>query len=148
MNLAPLTGSAPPAASPAPSGQPGSAQAREIADLKARDQQVRAHEAAHLTAAGGLARGGAAYTYERGPDGVAYAVGGEVSIDTSPVPGNPAATLAKAQQIQAAALAPADPSAQDRSVASAASAMAAQAQRDLQRVQSGKASGRSLDVVA
>ena len=145
MNLAPLSG---PAASPGQSGQPGSARAREIADLKARDQQVRAHEAAHLTAAGGLARGGASYTYERGPDGVAYAVGGEVSIDTSPVPGNPAATLAKAQQIQAAALAPADPSAQDRSVASAASAMAARAQRDLQRAQSGKTSGRSLDVVA
>jgi len=145
MNLAPLSG---PAASPGPSGQPGSAQAREIADLKARDQQVRAHEAAHLTAAGGLARGGASYTYERGPDGVAYAVGGEVGIDTSPVPGNPAATLAKAQRIQAAALAPADPSSQDRSVASAASAMAAQAQRELQRAQTGRASGRSLDVVA
>ncbi|HEX9010202.1 MAG TPA: putative metalloprotease CJM1_0395 family protein [Holophagaceae bacterium] len=137
-----------PAPSSAPGGQPGAAQAREIADLKARDQRVRAHEAAHLTAAGGLARGGASYTYERGPDGNAYAVGGEVSIDTSPVPGNPAATLAKAQRIQAAALAPADPSSQDRSVAAAAAAMATQAQRDLQRVQSGKASGRSLDVVA
>ena len=145
MAISPLSGPAP---SSAAGGQLGAAQAREIADLKARDQRVRAHEAAHLTAAGGLARGGAAYTYERGPDGNAYAVGGEVGIDTSPVPGNPAATLAKAQRIQAAALAPADPSAQDRSVASAASAMAAQAQRDLQRVQSGKASGRSLDVVA
>jgi hypothetical protein len=145
MNLAPLSG---PAASPGPSGQPGSAQAREIANLKARDQQVRAHEAAHLAAAGGLARGGASYTYERGPDGVAYAVGGEVSIDTSPVPGNPAATLAKAQQVRAAALAPADPSSQDRSVAAAASAMATRAQRDLQRAQTGKAAGRNLDVVA
>ncbi len=143
MNLAPLS-----PALPGPSGQPGLAQAREIANLKARDQQVRAHEAAHLTAAGGLARGGASYTYERGPDGVAYAVGGEVGIDTSPVPGNPAATLAKAQQIQAAALAPADPSSQDRSVAAAASAMAIRAQRDLQRAQTGKAAGRSLDVVA
>src|SRR5512143_1535278 len=132
-------------ASPAFGGRMDAAQTRELAELKARDQQVRAHEAAHLTAAGGLARGGASYTYERGPDGVAYAVGGEVSIDTSPVPGNPAATLAKAQQIQAAALAPADPSSQDRSVAAAAAAMATQAQRDLQRVQSGKASGRSLD---
>lgn len=126
----------------------GPAQARELADLKARDQQVRAHEAAHLAAAGGLARGGASYTYQRGPDGGVYAVGGEVSIDTSPVPGNPAATLAKAQQIQAAAMAPADPSSQDRSVAAAASAMAARAQRDLQQVQSRKAPGRSLDVVA
>lgn len=124
------------------------AQARELAGLKARDQQVRAHEAAHLAAAGGLARGGASYTYQRGPDGVAYAVGGEVSIDTGPVPGNPAATQAKAQQIQAAAMAPADPSAQDRSVAAAASAMAARAQRELQQAHAGGASGRSLDVVA
>lgn len=145
MTISPLSGPAPSSAS---GGQPGAAQAREIADLKARDQRVRAHEAAHLTAAGGLARGGASYTYERGPDGNAYAVGGEVSIDTSPVPGNPAATLAKAQRIQAAALAPADPSSQDRSVAAAAGAMATQAQRNLQRVQSGKPSGRSLDVVA
>lgn len=145
--LAPIAPSGPGTA-PALGGRMGPAQARELADLKARDQQVRAHEAAHLAAAGGLARGGASYTYQRGPDGGVYAVGGEVSIDTSPVPGNPAATLAKAQQIQAAAMAPADPSSQDRSVAAAASAMAARAQRDLQQVQSGKAPGRSLDVVA
>ncbi len=136
-----------PAPSPAPFFGPGgrldAAQAREVADLKARDQRVRAHEAAHLTAAGGLARGGASYTYVRGPDGNTYAVGGEVGIDTSPVPGNPAATLAKAQRIQAAALAPADPSAQDRSVAAAAAAMAAQASRDLQQ-----APGQRLDVMA
>jgi hypothetical protein len=119
-----------------------------IAALQARDSQVRAHEAAHLAAAGGLARGGASYTYERGPDGKAYSVGGEVSLDTSAVPGNPAATLAKAQQIQAAALAPADPSAQDRSVAAAASAMAAQAQIDLQRSHAGTVSGGRLDVMA
>jgi len=149
MNILPLSGTVAPAASPALSGQPGTVQAREIADLKARDQRVRAHEAAHLTAAGGLARGGASYTYERGPDGVAYAVGGEVSIDTSPVPGNPAATLAKAHQIQAAAMAPADPSPQDRSVAAAASAMAAQAQREVQRAQAtGASSGRVLEVMA
>ena len=145
--LAPIAPSGPGTA-PALGGRMGPAQARELADLKARDQQVRAHEAAHLAAAGGLARGGASYTYQRGPDGGVYAVGGEVSIDTSPVPGNPAATLAKAQQIQAAAMAPADPSSQDRSVAAAASAMAARAQRDLQQVQSRKAPGRSLDVVA
>lgn len=135
-------------ASPAFGGQMDAAQTRELAELKARDQRVRAHEAAHLAAAGGLARGGASYTYQRGPDGVAYAVGGEVSIDTSAVPGNPAATQAKAQQIQAAAMAPADPSAQDRSVAAAASAMAAQAQRELQQARPASAPGRSLDVVA
>lgn len=118
-----------------------------LASLKARDQAVRAHEGAHLAAAGGLARGGAAYTYERGPDGNTYAVGGEVSIDTSPVSGSPSATLAKARQIQAAALAPADPSAQDRAVAAAAAAMAAAASMELQKQLSPKATGQ-LDVVA
>jgi hypothetical protein len=54
-------------------------------------------------------------------------VGGDVSIDTSAVAGNPQATLAKAQQIMAAALAPADPSGQDLAVAGQAAAMEAQA---------------------
>ena len=132
----------------APSAPADAAQIRMIADLRARDQRVRAHEAAHLAAAGGLAQGGAAFTYERGPDNKNYAVGGEVSIDTSPVNGNPAATLAKARQIQAAALAPADPSAQDRHVAAAASAMATEAQWELQRTHAAGSSGQTLDVVA
>lgn len=129
-------------------GRMDAVQVRAIADLKARDQRVRAHEAAHLSAAGDLALSGASFTYQRGPDGRAYAVGGEVSLDTSPVSGDPAATLAKAQRIQAAALAPSDPSAQDRSVAAAAAAMAARAGRDLQRARSAVASGQTLDFQA
>lgn len=100
-----------------------------IEELKARDREVRAHEAAHKSAAGSLARGAPSYSFQRGPDGVNYAIGGEVQIDLSPVPGNPAATLRKAQQIRAAALAPAQPSAQDYAVAAEAARMAAEAQR-------------------
>lgn len=37
--------------------------------------------------------------YKTGPDGVKYAVSGEVLIDTSRVPGDPQATLQKAQLI-------------------------------------------------
>ncbi len=48
-----------------------------------RDREVRAHEMAHLAAAGGLASSGATFTYQHGPDGVSYAIGGEVKIDTS-----------------------------------------------------------------
>jgi hypothetical protein len=48
-----------------------------------------------------------------GPDGKQYAVGGEVPIDLSPVSGNPQATVQKAETIQRAALAPADPSGPD-----------------------------------
>ena len=103
----------------------------EVEKLRARDREVRAHEQAHAAAAGGHARGGPSYTFERGPDGRQYAVGGEVNIDTSPVEGNPQATIRKAQQIRAAALAPADPSPQDRSVAASASALEARARQEL-----------------
>jgi hypothetical protein len=102
-----------------------------IGKLKARDTQVRQHEQAHLAAAGGLATSGATYTYQRGPDGINYAVGGEVHIDTSPGR-TPEDTIARAQAIIAAALAPADPSGADRAVAAQAQQMAAQARAQLQ----------------
>ncbi len=111
----------------------GSEEQAKIATLRKQDQEVRAHEQAHLSAAGGLARSGATFSFLRGPDGKQYAVGGEVSIDTSPVSGNPNATIQKAKQIRAAALAPANPSSQDRAVAASASALEAQAQQELQK---------------
>jgi hypothetical protein len=102
-----------------------------IDTLKARDTQVRQHEAAHLAAAGSDARGGPSYTYEAGPDGRQYAVGGQVQIDTSPVRGDPRATIDKARRIRRAALAPADPSGQDRAVALRAAAMETRAQEEM-----------------
>jgi hypothetical protein len=90
-----------------------------IDQLKARDTEVRQHEQAHLATAGGLAVSGASYTYQRGPNGVSYAIGGEVNIDTSPG-GTPEETIQRARTIQAAALAPAEPSGADRSVAAQA----------------------------
>ncbi len=102
-----------------------------IQELRATDREVRAHEMAHQAAAGGLSKGGPTFEYQSGPDGQRYAVSGEVQIDTSGVSGNPEATLQKAQQIQRAALAPAQPSAQDRSVAVAAAAMAAEARAEI-----------------
>lgn len=105
-----------------------------VRELAARDREVRQHEMAHQMA-GGQYTGGATYTFERGPDGVMYAVGGEVSIDTSPVPGDPEATLQKAQTIERAAMAPADPSPQDLRVAASARAMAAEARAELLREQ-------------
>ncbi|MCA9473127.1 MAG: hypothetical protein MRJ96_04885 [Nitrospirales bacterium] len=103
----------------------------ELDKLRARDREVRTHEQAHAAAAGGHAKGGPNFTFQRGSDGRLYAVGGEVNIDTSPIEGNPQATIRKAQQIRSAALAPADPSPQDRSVAASASALEAQARREL-----------------
>ncbi|WP_306598287.1 putative metalloprotease CJM1_0395 family protein [Geothrix sp. 21YS21S-2] len=103
----------------------------QVAKLQARDAAVKAHEAAHIAAGAGVVTSGASYSYQRGPDGRNYAVGGEVSVDTSPVKDNPQATIAKASRIMASALAPADPSGQDRSVAAAAAAMASQAAAEL-----------------
>lgn len=102
-----------------------------VQKLQMRDTEVRAHEAAHLGAAGDLANGSASFDTQRGPDGRQYAVGGEVNIDTSPIAGDPQATLAKASKIQRAALAPAQPSGQDRQVATAAANMAQNARVEL-----------------
>lgn len=136
-------------AKPSESGAPQdqvnlSSEARqEVAKLKARDQQVRTHEAAHMAAGGSLVRGGATYSYQRGPDGAMYAVGGEVTLDTSEVPNNPRATMAKAEQIKAAALAPADPSSQDRSVAAQAASMEAKASAELAKQTASAVGGTS-----
>jgi hypothetical protein len=102
----------------------------EISRLKARDAQVHQHEQAHLSAAAGLDVSNASFTYQRGPNGVSYAVAGEVKIDTSPGR-TPEETLARAEMIRDAALAPADPSAVDRSVAAQAQNMAQQARIEL-----------------
>lgn len=105
-----------------------------VRELKQRDQKVRQHEMAHLIASGGLAQGGPSYTYQRGPDGQNYAIGGHVNIDVSP--GKiPAETLQKAQIIQAAATAPADPSSQDLAIAAKASQMAIRARMELAQQQ-------------
>ena len=102
----------------------------EIAELASRDREVRAHEQAHA-AVGGAYAGAPTYTYSRGPDGKRYAIGGEVSIDSSPIPNDPEATLRKMELVQRAALAPAEPSAQDRRVAAQAAAQATQARAEL-----------------
>lgn len=102
----------------------------EIAELASRDREVRAHEQAHA-AVGGAYAGAPTYTFTRGPDGKRYAIGGEVSIDSSPIPNDPEATLRKMELVQRAALAPAEPSAQDRRVAAQAAAQATQARGEL-----------------
>jgi len=103
----------------------------QIKTLAARDREVRAHEQAHM-AAGGQYAGAATYEFERGPNGVSYAVGGEVPISTSEE-ATPAATLRKAQIIRRAALAPAEPSPQDRRVAAMAAQMESAARAEIVR---------------
>ncbi len=108
---------------------------KQVQDLKARDAEVRAHERAHSQAGGQYVRGGASYTYQTGPDGKRYAIGGEVSIDTSEVPDDPEATIRKAQTVRRAALAPAQPSTQDQRVAAQAGQMENEARADLRAEQ-------------
>jgi len=107
-------------------------QKEELADLKKTDQEVKAHEQAHMAAGAGLVMGGANYQYQRGPDGKMYAVGGEVKIDTSRE-NDPKDTVNKMQQVKRAAMAPAQPSGQDRSVAARASQIEAEARTELLR---------------
>ena len=109
-------------------------QQQQIAALASRDREVRSHEQAH-TAVGGSYAGAPTYSFKRGPDGQAYAVGGEVSIDVSPIPNDPAATLRKMEVVQQAALAPAEPSVQDLRVAAQAQVLAAQARSELAALQ-------------
>jgi len=114
-------------------------QLQQVAELKRRDAEVRAHEAAHQ-AVGGPYAGSATYEYQRGPDGVNYAVGGEVPIDVSRE-NEPEKTITKMEQVKAAALAPAEPSGQDRAVAAQADAIKAQAQQELRQSQAGGGQG-------
>lgn len=104
---------------------------KQIEELKSRDREVKTHEQAHIAAGGSYVLGGASYDYQTGPDGKQYAVGGSVNIDTSPVEGNPEATITKAQVVIKAALAPAEPSGQDQKVASAARQMMSEARKEL-----------------
>ena len=103
---------------------------KQVAELKKRDREVRQHEQAHQ-AAGGQYASAPSYEYQKGPDGKRYAVGGEVQIDASPIPGDPEATIEKMRIVKAAALAPAEPSGQDRKVAASADAAAQQARAEL-----------------
>ncbi|MGD9554650.1 MAG: putative metalloprotease CJM1_0395 family protein [Arcobacteraceae bacterium] len=100
----------------------------QLAELKAADSRVKAHEAAHQS--GPAASGGASYTYKKGPDGVMYAVGGEVPVRIE-TGSTPQESIMNLQGVIATALAPADPSPQDISIASKARVMMMKAQQEL-----------------
>ncbi|MDK9698897.1 MAG: putative metalloprotease CJM1_0395 family protein [bacterium] len=117
---------------------------QKITKLQMRDAEVKAHEQAHLAAAGNLASGGANFEYEKGPDGKAYAVGGDVQISTGG--GNtPEERLRIANQVIRAALAPANPSSQDRAVASEAMGNAAEARAEISQKTISQPANKSTD---
>ena len=120
------------------------AQQLQVAELEAIDTKVRAHELAHLAAAGSYATGGASFQYAKGPDGKQYAVGGEVGIDTGKE-SSPEATISKMQTVRAAALAPASPSPQDQKVAARASLVIAEVSQELQMIRLEQTKGKIED---
>jgi hypothetical protein len=117
------------APSPEVPGELQDSEQAAVQELKQIEREVVAHEAAHQ-AAGGRFAGAVSYSYTQGPDGKRYITGGEVPINV-PASDDPEQTLRDMEQVQRAALAPGNPSAQDRSVAAAAAAMAAQARQQL-----------------
>lgn len=104
---------------------------KQVAELKDRDAEVRAHEQAHVAASGGHTKGGIKYEFQRGPDNKQYAVGGHVEIDTTPIAGDPGKTIQKAETVRRAALAPSDPSGADRKVAAKAARTITQARAEI-----------------
>jgi hypothetical protein len=110
------------------------AERRKVRELEARDRQVREHERAHQVT-GGQYASSPSFRTVRGPDGRSYAVGGEVRIDTSPIPGNPEATIRKMQIVKRAALAPQEPSSADRAVAARAEAAIVRARAEIRERQ-------------
>ena len=113
---------------------------RLVRDLATRDSEVRSHEAAHQAAGGGMT-GAASYTYQQGPDGKMYAIGGEVSISMKSG-STPEETIANARQVAAAAMAAGNPSPQDFSVASSARVMEMKAQQQLNKERQEELTGK------
>ena len=107
---------------------------REVDQLQQDEARVKAHEAAHK-AAGGQYAGSVSYSYRQGPDGRSYVSGGEVQIDVSPEK-TPRETISKMATVIRAAMAPADPSGQDRAVAAQAASQMAEAERQQATVSS------------
>ena len=117
---------------------------QQVTELRQIDSAVRAHEAAHMAAGGSVISGGASYTYQKGPDGQLYAIGGEVPISSSGG-STPESKIAIAKEIQAAALAPANPSPQDLKVAASAVQMEAQANQELREQKSEEQKDKELE---
>lgn len=102
---------------------------KELAQLKQTENEVIAHENAHKSAGAGVT-GAVTYSHTAGPDNERYITGGEVSIQMPAATGESDETIALLERVRQAALAPAEPSAQDLRVAASASAQIQQVRAD------------------
>lgn len=102
--------------------KPNVEETQELSLLQSRDTEVRSHEAAHISAGGSSVTGGASFTYQQGPDGKQYAIGGEVPIS---IGGGSSLEekIASTVSARSGALAPANPSPADLKIASTAALM-------------------------
>jgi len=89
--------------------------ARVLEKFKQSDANIKSHEQIHASI--GHTTAPISYTYQKGPDGKIYAVGGHVKLDTS-IPNDPKAAAFKLDILQKAASAPIDSSAADNNIAS------------------------------
>ena len=99
----------------------------EVFKLKAIDSKIKAHEMAHKS--GPAASGGASFSYTKGPDGLMYAIAGEVPVEIK-TGDTPQETISNMHDVIATALAPSDPSPQDLSIASKARVIMMKAQQE------------------
>lgn len=90
---------------------------RVLEKFKKTDAQIRSHEQVHATI--GHTTSPISYTYQQGPDGKMYAVGGSVRLDVS-IPDDPKAASFKLDQIARAASGPSNPSGADIAIATQA----------------------------
>ena len=122
------------------------AEEKQVKELAKRDREVRAHEQAHARVGGPYA-GAPSYTFQQGPDGKRYAIGGEVKIDTAKER-TPEQTIRKMQIVIRAATAPAEPSSQDMKVAQQARSQMTEAQAELRKQKSEELKGGDEEGVA
>jgi hypothetical protein len=99
---------------------------RQVEELQQRDREVRTHEQAHAAAGANNVR----YDFQVGPNGRSYAVGGSADIEIRSGSDDPDRKMTEARRMRAAAMAPADPSAQDMAVAARASRVEAEARNE------------------
>ncbi|MES0811826.1 putative metalloprotease CJM1_0395 family protein [Roseibium sp. SCPC15] len=119
------------------------AEEKQVKELAKRDREVRAHEQAHARVGGAYASA-PTYTFQQGPDGKRYAIGGEVQIDTAKER-TPEATIRKMQIVIRAATAPAEPSSQDLKVAQQARSQLSEAQAELRQQKAKELKGEDED---
>lgn len=112
---------------------------KQVDKLKSREKEVITHELRHQSV-GGQYASAPSYGKEKGPDGRSYITDGSVQISVSEE-STPEKTISKMQQVYAAALAPAEPSSADRSVAAKAKSIEASARAELAEQKAEEASG-------